>query len=80
MKSVLRSVAKRKKTKRLGKIEIIDRETCKDFDVDTKVKLIRSLIPLGLMNIVALLDEEVIRLAGPRHARKAGHYAGIHHG
>ncbi len=80
MKSVLRSLRKRKKTKHLGKIEISDRETYKDFDVDTKVELIRALIPLGLMNIVELLDEEVIRLAGPCHARKAGDYAGIRHG
>ena len=73
MKSVPRSVRKRKKTKRLGKIEIVDRERYEGFDVDTKVELIRALIPLGLMNIYTLLDEEVITLAGPdvSEARRA---------
>ena len=38
--------------------------------VDAKVELIRSLIPLGLMHIEELLDEEVTALAGERYARK----------
>ncbi len=80
MKSVLRSVQKRKKTKRLGKIEIVDREAYEGLELDTKVELIRALIPLGLMNIYTLLDQEVTTLAGPRHVRKAGHYAGMRHG
>ena len=33
--------------------------------------LIRSLVPLGLMHIEELLDEEVTALAGERYARKA---------
>ena len=72
MKSVLRSVQKRKKTKRLGKIEITDRESYKDFNIDTKVEFIRALIPLGLMTIYEPLDEELIALAGPCHAGAAG--------
>ncbi len=59
---------RKKKTKRLERIEIIDRERYEGFDVDTKIELIRALIPLGMMNVVALLDEEVMRLAGPRSA------------
>ena len=35
------------------------------------VELIRSLVPLGLMHIEELLDEEVTALAGERYARKA---------
>ena len=80
MKSVLRSLGKRKKTKRLGRIEIVDREAYAGLALDTKVELVRALIPLGLMSISELLDKEVIDLAGPRHTRKAGHYAGLRHG
>ena len=36
-----------------------------------KVELIRSLVPLGLMHIEELFDEEVTALAGERYARKA---------
>ena len=80
MKSVLRSVAKRRKTKRLGKIEIVDRAAYQGLELDTKVALIRGLIPLGLMPIQALLDDEVIGLARPRHARKHTLSTGMRHG
>ena len=39
-----------------------------ELEVDAKVELIRSLIPLGLMHIEELLDEEVTALAGERYA------------
>ena len=35
-----------------------------------RVELIQELIPLGLAEVGRVLDEEVERLAGPRHARK----------
>ena len=41
-----------------------------ELEVDAKVELIRSLVPLGLMHIEELLDEEVTALAGERYARK----------
>lgn len=40
--------------------------------LDSKAELIRALIPLGLMHIQELLDNEVMLLAGARHARDAG--------
>lgn len=81
MKSVLRSVGKRKrKTKRLERLAIVDRKRDEGFDVDTKIELIRALIPSRLMTVAALLDEEVMRLAGPKHERKPGQYAGMRHG
>ena len=43
-------------------------------------ELIRSLIPLGLMHIEELLDEEVTALAGERYARKAPSVGGRRHG
>ena len=68
MSSVLRSVSRRKKGRTLGPVEIIRREDYADLELDAKVELIRSLVPLGLMHVEELLDAEVTALAG-------GHYA-----
>ena len=80
MSSVLRSVRKRKKGRTLGAVDVIDREGYAELEVDAKVELIRSLIPLGLMHIEELLDEEVTALAGERYARKAPSVGGRRHG
>ena len=71
MSRVLRSVRKRKKGHTLGAVDVIDREEYAELEVDAKVALIRSLVPLGLLHIEELLDEEVTALAGERYARKA---------
>ena len=68
--SVLRAVRKRKKVRKLGAIEIIRREAYADLELDAKVELIRSLVPLGLMHVQELLDQEVTALASERYARK----------
>ena len=70
MSSVLRSVRKRKKGRTLGAVDVIDREEYAGLEVDARVELIRSLVPLGLMHIEELLDEEVTALAGERYARR----------
>ena len=70
MSSVLRSVRKRKKGRTLGAVDVIDRAEYTALEVDAKVELIRSLVPLRLMHIEELLDEEVTALAGERCARK----------
>ena len=62
MNSVLRSVRKRKKGRTLGAVDVIDRAEYAELEVDAKVELIRSLVPLGLMHIEELLDEEVTRI------------------
>ena len=80
MSSVLRSVRKRKKGHTLGAVDVIDREEYAELEVDAKVELIRSLVPLGLMHIEELLDEEVTALAGERYARKAPSVGGRRHG
>ena len=41
MSSVLRSVRKRKKGRRLGAVDVIDREEYAELEVDAKVELIR---------------------------------------
>ena len=68
MSSVLRSVRKRKKGRRLGAVDVINRADYAELEVDAKVELIRSLVPLGLMHSEELLDEEVTALAGERYA------------
>ena len=80
MSSVLRQVRKRKKARRLGRVDVMRREDYAELDLDPKVELIRSLVPLGLMHVEELLDEEVTALAGARCARKAGAIEGRRHG
>ena len=80
MSSVLRPVRKRKKGRTLGPVEIICREDYADLELDAKVELIRSLVPLGLMHVEELLDEEVTALAGERYARKDALVGGRRHG
>ncbi len=70
MGSLLRSVKKREKSRRLGEVEIVSREEYAEFELDAKVEMIRSLVPLGLMRVHELLDDEVKALGGERYARK----------
>ena len=80
MSSLLRPVRKRKKVRTLGPVDVIDRKEYAELDVDTKVELIRSLVPLGLLHVEELLDEEVTALAGGRYARKDASVGGRRHG
>ena len=52
----------------------------RDLELDAKVELIRSLVPLGLMHVQELLDQEVTALAGARYARKEESVEGRRHG
>ena len=76
----LRSVRKRKKGRTLGAVDVIDREGYAELEVEGKVALIRSLIPLGLLHIEEVLDEEVPALAGERDARQDPSVGGRRHG
>ena len=78
--SVLRAVRKRKKVRKLGSVNIIRREAYADLELDAKVELIRSLVPLGLMHVQELLDQEVTALASERYGRKDASVAGRRHG
>ncbi len=80
MGSVLRPVKKCKKSRRLGEVEVMRREEYPEFELDAKVEAIRALIPLGLMHVNELLDQEVTALAGERYARKEGATLGRRHG
>ena len=68
------------KVTRWARVDVIDREEYAELEVDAKVELIRSLVPLGLMHIEEWLDEEVTALAGERDARKAPSVGGRRHG
>jgi transposase-like protein len=80
MSSVLRSARKRKKVRRLGEVNVINREAYAGFDLDGKVEAIRALVPLGLMHVQEMLDQEVVALAGERYVRKAESTKGRRHG
>ena len=80
MSSVLRPVRKCKKVRTLGPVDIIRREDYADLELDAKVELIRSLVPLGLMHVQEVLDHEVTALAGERYARKDASTGGRRHG
>ena len=80
MSSLTETTKRSKKTKRLGPARIIRAEQYEGFDVETKVACIQALIPLGLMQVQAVLEEEVCTLAGARYARKTPEFPGRRHG
>jgi len=80
MGSILRSVGRRKKSRRLGQVRTVERAEYEGMDVDTKVELILGLLPLGLMHINEVLADEVLELAGAKHARKGEEERGRRHG
>jgi len=67
-----RIVRKRKKSKIMGSPDVISRQDIEAMQVDARLELIRSLIPLGLSFVMEELDREVVSLAGAKHSRKAG--------
>jgi transposase-like protein len=79
MSSVLCSIAKRKKSRVLGEVQVVRRDAYEVMELDTKVEMIRSLVPLGLMHVHELLDQEVTALAGARYAHRDGS-ASVRHG
>ncbi len=80
MSSFLRKVGRRKKSKVLGEVEVMDREQYQELDLDAKVALIQELIPLGLMHVAEVLEQEVEALAGGWYERKGGEAAGVRYG
>ncbi|MDA0739925.1 MAG: hypothetical protein O3A59_13485 [Nitrospirae bacterium] len=66
MRSFAKTTKRSKKTKRLGPVQVLRPEQYAGFDVETKVECIQALIPLGLMRIHELLEDEVRTLAGLR--------------
>ena len=73
-------VRERKKAKKLEEPKIIRKEEYEGLDIDTKLEMIRALIPIGIMAIYEELDKEVVKLAGTRHSRKQGKERVYRHG
>jgi len=69
MKSVDKSPGKSKKSRTLGEPRVMGREAYAGLEVDVKVEMIRALIPLGLMHVQEVLEQEVEELAGARYRR-----------
>ena len=78
--SIPRVAKRRKKNRRKGKVDVMSRERYGELELDSKVELIRSLVPLGLMYAQELLDEEVRALTGARYSRKNEATPGRRHG
>jgi putative transposase len=69
MSSFPRLVRRGKKTKCLGKAEVVTRGELETLELDARIELIQALIPLGLAEIHRTLEEEVGELAGRRYGR-----------
>lgn len=81
MGSVPQLVERGKKDRRMGEPSGMAWEVIEQLELDVRVELIRELIPLGLAEVGRMLDEDVQRLAGPKHARKgSGEEAAYRHG
>lgn len=64
MSSVVRSVRKRKKSRVLGEVEVISPEAYAGLELNSKVEMIRALVPLGLMHVEEILDALLDRSKG----------------
>ncbi len=80
MGSMPQLVRRGKKDRRLGAPQGREWEQIEGLDVEARVELIKALVPLGLAEVGRMLDEEVTRLAGPRHERKAAAGGRYRHG
>src|SRR3989304_8635929 len=60
---------KKGKVKKAKAVEVQKLQDYGALAIDAKAALIQELIPLGLMHIVAVVEEEVVRLAGEKYQR-----------
>ncbi len=79
MRSVLRS-KRCNKQKIKGDVKIPSRSEVRRMDLDSKVEMIRSLIPLGLMAISDVLEQELEVLTGRRYSREDGEEGYVRYG
>ncbi len=61
-----------KKQRLLGAVRELREEEYRRLDREAKWEVIRSLIPLGLMEVGRMLEEEVTALTGERYSRTGG--------
>ena len=67
MSSTTETKKRSKKTRCLGPVQVLRPDQYEAFDVDSKMECIRALIPLGLMHVQEVLEEEVCTWAGARY-------------
>jgi transposase-like protein len=72
MKRTTSSGTRGKKNRVKGQVEQLTRDEYEALGLDSRVELIRSLIPLGLMFVAEELQREIEDLAGERYAHKSG--------
>jgi transposase-like protein len=63
------STKRKKKSKIKGEVEVLSREEFDSLALDPKVLLIQSLVPLGLLFIRDVIEQEVAEIVGPRYQR-----------
>ena len=80
MPRLARGGKRSRKSKRLGEPEVLSREEYEGMELDSRLELIRSLVPMGLMAVYQELDREVVSLAGVRHSRKSAGPKHYRHG
>jgi len=73
-------VGKRKKSRVKGEVKVVSREAYEGLELDSRLELIRALIPLGLSYVYEELEKEVEELAGERYRRKSERDNGRRHG
>lgn len=80
MKATTSGTQRGKKKRVKGRIEQVTREEYEALELDSRVELIRSLIPIGLMFVAEELQRDVEELAGVRYARKSESGVARRHG
>lgn len=80
MPRVVHEGKRSRKSRRLGKPQVLRREDYEGLELDSRLELIRELVPLGLMHVQEELDREVVSLAGERYGRKAAEVKHYRHG
>lgn len=68
MKKVLQ-ISEKSKVKKAKPVKVIKLKEYGALNVDSKAALIHELIPLGLMHVEDLLQQEIMQLAGERYKR-----------
>jgi putative transposase len=68
MKKVLQ-IKRKSKVRKAKAVEVMELREYGALDIDSKAVLIHDLIPLGLMHVKDLLQEEIVKLAGEKYKR-----------
>jgi putative transposase len=80
MSKILKVIEKGKKQRTLSEPKVMSSNEYDALEMDAKVELIQSLIPLGLMRVAEMLEDEVASLAGERYSRNEGDPSLVRHG